>query len=232
MHWSAQAVAASVFQLPFYHGSENSTITSAASENGTGHWTCAMHAKARYHRDKRCVACAVCVPDLALVPCGCRVLCLACYPGCLEPESDTEPHPLIGTACPVCDAYVRRVFQFEPPVSKRPPSSDCDSQGGASIPIIEVAFKDGMWWSIPPEMSAAIFEKFDAGQDAAYTWDWGESRQGAWRPEGEQTSINRYTIDFARRRQTNIDNGRMRTIRVIWIVARDAMPQWTGQIQR
>ena len=69
------------------------------------------------------------------------------------------------------------------------------------IPIIEVAFSKGMWWSIPQEMSAQLFAKFEAGQDAGYTWDWGNSRNGAWKPDGEETSINRYIIDFVRKQQ-------------------------------
>ena len=100
------------------------------------------------------------------------------------------------------------------------------------IPIIEVAFSKGMWWSIPQEMSAELFAKFQAGQDAVYTWDWGNSRKGSWKPDGEDTSINRYMIDFVRKQQKNIDNGRMRTIRLIWILEEDATPQWTGQILR
>ena len=81
-------------------------------------------------------------------------------------------------------------------------------------------------------MSAKLYEKFEAGQDAGYTWDWGGSREGSWRPDGENTSINRYMIDFVHKQQTNIDNGRMRTIRWIWILEEDATPQWTGQIPR
>ena len=100
------------------------------------------------------------------------------------------------------------------------------------IPIIEAAFPEGMWWSIPQEMSAELFAKFQAGQDAVYTWDWGNSRKGSWKPDGEDTSINRYMIDFVRKQQKNIDNGRMRTIRLIWILEEDATPQWTGQIPR
>lgn len=98
------------------------------------------------------------------------------------------------------------------------------------IPIIEVAFNNGMWWSIPQEMSAAIYARFTAGQDAGYTWDWGNSRQGSWRPDDCETSINRYIIDFSAMQQRNLDNGRMRTIRVIWIRPEDARPQWTGRI--
>ena len=44
------------------------------------------------------------------------------------------------------------------------------------IPITEVAFNKGMWWSIPEQMSAELYAKFEAGQDAVYTWDWGDGR--------------------------------------------------------
>ena len=89
-----------------------------------------------------------------------------------------------------------------------------------------------MWWSIPQEMSAGLYTRCEDGQDAVYTWDWGNSREGSWKPEGEATSINRYQIDFVRKQQRNLDNGRMRTIRVIRILEEDATqtPQWTGQI--
>ena len=76
------------------------------------------------------------------------------------------------------------------------------------------------------------YAKCEAGQDAVYTWDWGDSRKGSWKPDDEETSINRYMIDFVRKQQKNIDNGRMRTIRLIWILEEDATPQWTGQILR
>ena len=100
------------------------------------------------------------------------------------------------------------------------------------IPIIEVAFGKGMWWSIPQQMSAELYAKFEAGQDAVYTWDWGDSRKGSWKPDDEETPINRYMINFAHKQQRNIDNGRMRTIRLIWVLEEDATPQWTGQIPR
>ena len=87
-----------------------------------------------------------------------------------------------------------------------------------------------MWWSIPPDVSAAMFALFAAGQDAVFTWNWGESRLGSWSPDGQNTNINRYKIYFERKLQKNLDNGRLRTIRVIWIDAEDATPEWTGQI--
>ena len=92
------------------------------------------------------------------------------------------------------------------------------------IPIIQVAFKNEMWWSIPPDVSAAMFALFAAGQDAVFTWSWGESRLGS------EVPMDRYMIYFDRKLQKNLDNGRLRTIRVIWIDKEDATPEWTGQI--
>ena len=60
------------------------------------------------------------------------------------------------------------------------------------VPIFEVAFKNGMWWSIPAEMSQQIYEKYRNNEDAGHTWDWGSSRAGSWQPDGEETYINRY----------------------------------------
>ena len=46
-------------------------------------------------------------------------------------------------------------------------------------------------------MSAELYAKIEAGQDAVYTWDWGDSRKGSWKPDDEETSINRYMIDLS-----------------------------------
>ena len=35
-----------------------------------------------------------------------------------------------------------------------------------TVPIVEVAFGYGKWWSIPQEMSAQLYEKHANGQDA------------------------------------------------------------------
>ena len=47
------------------------------------------------------------------------------------------------------------------------------------IPIIQVAFRNGMWWSLPQHLSAELYAQCEAGQDAVYTWDWGESWKGS-----------------------------------------------------
>ena len=104
---------------------------------------------------------------------------------------------------------------------------------GSKVPIIEVAFKNGHWWSIPQDMSAQLYAKHVQGEDADYTWDWGDGgRVGSWRPEGAESSINRYRIDFVSRIQTNIDNGRKRSIRIVWVHPQDIVPQFTGQLPK
>ena len=93
-----------------------------------------------------------------------------------------------------------------------------------TVPIVEVAFGYGKWWSIPQDMSAQLYDKYANGQDAGYTWDWGEGeRAGSWKPDGEETSINRYVIDFATGVQKNLDNQRKRSIRIIWVHAQDVV---------
>ena len=99
------------------------------------------------------------------------------------------------------------------------------------VPIIEVAFNNDMWWSIPQVMSQGLYERYLHGeQDIGYTWDWGEHRTGSWVHDGQDTSINRYILDFDAREQGNLDNGCLRTIRVVWVDHADLAPRWTGQI--
>ena len=98
-------------------------------------------------------------------------------------------------------------------------------------PIIEVAFKNGMWWALPQEMSQGLYDKYRAGEeDIGYTWDWGTQRSGSWKPDDEETSINRYLLDFEAGIQRNIDNNRHRTMRIVWVDPSTTTPPWTGQI--
>ena len=80
-----------------------------------------------------------------------------------------------------------------------------------------------MWRSIPAEMSAQIHQKYLNGEDVVYTWDWGASRPGSFAAAGEHTSINRYRIDFQTWEQVNIDNGRRRSVRLVFLHGR----KWT-----
>ena len=97
-------------------------------------------------------------------------------------------------------------------------------------PIIEVAFKQRMWWSLPADICRDIHENFRMGQDAVYVWDWGDHRAGSWRPSPEEeTSLSWCKIDFEDMIQTNIDNGRKRSIRIIWVRGQDLEPRWSGE---
>ena len=109
------------------------------------------------------------------------------------------------------------------------PSSD----DRKTYPILEVAFPNDMWWSIPQWLSEHIHAYFAKGENVGYTWDWGSKRKGSYvDPEGHSTSINRYTIDFNKMVQTNSDNGRQRSVRWVWVCENDVAPSWTGQIKR
>ena len=100
------------------------------------------------------------------------------------------------------------------------------------VPIVEVAFGHGKWWSIPEEMSRQLYEKYVSQEDAVYTWDWGEGgRVGSWAPDGEETHINRYSIDFVNFVQTNIDNQRKRSVRIVRVRPQDVQARFTGQIE-
>ena len=99
-----------------------------------------------------------------------------------------------------------------------------------TFPILEVAFKDEMWWAMPEDLSQMIYEQYEAGNNVSYTWDWEDTRKGSFKLDGQETNINRYTIDFDSMIQTNIDNNRKRSVRWVWICKDDVCPTWKGQI--
>ncbi len=90
-------------------------------------------------------------------------------------------------------------------------------QGQRLEPTYYVAFPQDKWWAIPREMSLQLQGHRDAGSEqAGCTWDWGDTRSGSWRPDGEVTRINRYLIDFRTMTQRNLDNNRKRTVQLAW----------------
>ena len=102
--------------------------------------------------------------------------------------------------------------------------------GPPLVPIVEVAFPNDMWWSLSPELSDNVLRCHNAGLDAVYIWDWGPNgRTGSWRPEGKSTRLSRYRIDFQGMLQTNLDNGRERTIRIVYVRADNVKATRCGQ---
>ena len=84
---------------------------------------------------------------------------------------------------------------------------------------IHVEFKNGMWWAMPHYLCDPILEQWRNGaQEVSFIWDWNNTRQGSYQPDGEVTSINRYIIDFSTMLQRNIDNHRTRKVKLVCIV--------------
>jgi hypothetical protein len=105
-----------------------------------------------------------------------------------------------------------------------PPHLPSDSVMAAQpglMPIVEVAYKKGMWWSLPAGISRAIYESYEMGEDYAYTWDWADGFGGHG---------TKKTIDLQAMEQKNVNNGRRRSVRVVWIRPEDQTPKWTGEI--
>ena len=85
--------------------------------------------------------------------------------------------------------------------------------------LIEVEFNRGMWWTMPSVLSTPILTEWYSGAtEVSFVWDWGNDREGSYRPDGEATSINRYILNFNTMMQRNIDNDRARNARVVHIV--------------
>ena len=79
--------------------------------------------------------------------------------------------------------------------------SQPDGAEQSAVPIFEVAFKQGMWWSIPADMSQRMYENYKNNEDLSYTWDWGNSRYGSWAPEGAPEGEPNQQVGAAKPRQ-------------------------------
>ena len=85
--------------------------------------------------------------------------------------------------------------------------------------LIEIEFGNGMWWTMPSDLSTPILTEWQNGStEVAYVWEWENTRAGSYQPDGETTSINRYILDFTTMMQRNIDNDRTRKARIVRIV--------------
>ena len=97
----------------------------------------------------------------------------------------------------------------------------------------------GMWWELrmllymcsdaSTDSSHALYQEYSKGENATYVWNWGNHRNGSFVFEEQPTSLSRYVIDFRGNLQTNGDNGRRRSIRIVWIDQDDEEPRYTGQ---
>ena len=88
---------------------------------------------------------------------------------------------------------------------------------------LQVKFNNGMWWTMPYYLSGPILELWTKGaQLVSYIWDWKDTRKGSYRPDGADTSINRYMIDFDTMYQRNLDNGRTRKVKVVFVLQHEA----------
>ena len=84
---------------------------------------------------------------------------------------------------------------------------------------IHVDFHKGMWWAMPHELSDPIVEEWISGATkVSFIWDWASTRKGSYQPNEEDTSINRYIIDFYTMQQRNIDNDRTRKVKVVGVL--------------
>ena len=84
---------------------------------------------------------------------------------------------------------------------------------------IHVDFNNGIWWAMPHDLSDRILDQWINGaQQVSFVWDWEETRRGSYRPDGAETSLNRYMIDFDIRRQRNLDNDRTRILSVVCVL--------------
>ena len=84
---------------------------------------------------------------------------------------------------------------------------------------IHVEFNNGMWWAMPHELSDPIVHAWTHGEQlVSYVWDWGNARTGSYRPNGAETTHNRYTIDFDTTLQRNSDNDRTRNVKIACVL--------------
>ena len=93
------------------------------------------------------------------------------------------------------------------------------STGPQSKWEIQVSYNNDMWWAMPQELSDPILEQWTNGaQQVTFIWDWKGKRLGSFKPDGAETSINRYIIDFDTMYQRNLDNNRMRKVKVVEVL--------------
>ena len=100
-------------------------------------------------------------------------------------------------------------------------------------PIIEVERKEGSgeWWSMPLELSSELYQAYEKklATEFTFVWDWQDPRwggsgktQGSYEVDGETTNYSRYSLCFNTMTQKNLDSGRVRRFRVVFMKPGDA----------
>ena len=104
--------------------------------------------------------------------------------------------------------------------------------GPGVVAVVQVAYRGGLWWSLPEDLSAEIIKNHAKNENTTFCWQWDQQGRGSWStPEGEKTGISRYLINLRDGTQENTDNGRKRTARVVWMTEADSRePKWTGEL--
>ena len=99
------------------------------------------------------------------------------------------------------------------------------------VPILEVGFRNGQWWTLPKDTSAGLYPYYASRENVVYCWDWGEGgREGSFVLNGAATQFSRYLIDWAAGEQTNMDSQRKRSVRFIWVREQDVVANITGAL--
>ena len=141
------------------------------------------------------------------------------------PHQRASPSLLLST---MADAEMTRSATEQPDIGMDPsfavpahPAGPTGSTGPVTRMKweIHVEFNNDMWWTMPHELSDSILEQWTpAARQVSFTWDWQATRKGSYKPNGTDTSISRYIIDFDTMHQRNIDNDRTRKVKVVCVL--------------
>ena len=103
--------------------------------------------------------------------------------------------------------------------------------GHGLVPVIQVKYYGGMWWTMPRIVSDPLIAALRAGMvESSYVWDWGRSgKKGTYKDEnGQPTTYNRYVLNFNKMLQTNSDTKCVREVCIVYMRDQDTQMGWGG----
>ena len=111
---------------------------------------------------------------------------------------------------------VRFDFADEEEIALNPTSQ----QNKSSMQLeLHVHFNDGSVWHMPYSLSNYILAQWIGGATlVSFIRDWGDTRFGSFRPNGIQTSISRYNIDFSKMQQRNLDDDSIQRVKIVQVL--------------